>query len=276
MNRTSRALLLALVGTGLSAAVAPAAVDSGRDASRAVATDPSSATTRPSAGEGEARVPRGGRAYALPFDPRFRYSMLEPTPEQIGEMEKFVGDHCPNRFKAYQNFNAPLGPNGNGHERLQRAMVHGYLELQMLLGENPDLYGLKVEQMELQDKIFGKVAEARERAREGDYARVRDELRPLEERLRENRRKQADLRVLQLSDALEREKQLRDSLAAGKSADVDKAVDDDIRFGGRIMWPPVWGGGPGPGGGGGRFGRPYGGGGGGGGGPTTEPSRRGR
>lgn len=276
MNKQSRALLLALVGTGLSAAVAPAAVESNnRGAAPSVATDPSSATTQPAA-------PGGGRPVPMPLplpmqgDQRFRYSMITPTAEQISAMEKFVQEHCPNRFKAYQNFTAPIGPMGNGRERLQRALVRGYLELQILEAEDSDMFGLKVQQMELQDKVFGMVADAREGGRDTDYTKVRSDLRPLEEQLRANRRQQAALRVQRLSDALEREKQTLGSLEGSGANDVAKAVEDDVHYGGRILWGGPWGpGGPGPGGGGGGggFGRPFGGRGGGG--PTTEPSRRG-
>jgi hypothetical protein len=274
MNMKSKPLLLALFGSGLFAAVAVAAIDSNPAPSSANAGGASPPTTQPAAApeqRGPSRMGGGFGGRPFPVDPRQRSWRFTPTPEQVKEMEDFIRVNSPNRFQAYQNFNAGADPMGNMHDRLQHALVRGYLELRML-SEDSEIYDLKLQQIKAQDDIFGIVADMRKSGSRSASSQARAKLRRLEENLREVRKQEATLRVQRLSDALEREKQRLADLTASSPADVDAAVQEDLQYSGQILWGNPWGGGLGRGGPG--FGRPFGGPPGGG--PTTEPSRRGQ
>jgi hypothetical protein len=160
-----------------------------------------------------------------------------PTTQQITDAEAFVNQYSPIHFRIYQ---AAAQRNPDRHERIQWVIVHGYLDLQVVKGEDADLYQMKLDEIRLQDKFFGILWSARDGFRPLDRtdSKLREELRPVEMELIAKRKEEASHRLAKMQLAVEREKQKLASLETPSSGAVDSLIDQDIDNSGRVMMGP--------------------------------------
>jgi hypothetical protein len=186
--------------------------------------------------------PRGGYR---PPDARPPLGMrrgTEPTTQQVHDAEAFVSMHSPNHFKLYErSIGRPI------HPRMEAAIVQGLIELQAMEAADLELYKMKLDQIEVQDKIFGITDAQRESGRAVDRKSLREQLRPQEQKLIELRKAEAHHRLERMAEALEKEKTRLANLEQMGSTGVDLLIDQDIDrigrgffggFGGR-GYPPM-------------------------------------
>jgi hypothetical protein len=170
--------------------------------------------------------------------------MPPPTPEQLREAEAFAEKNSPNRYHAFKRF-AEASNNQENTTRMRMSIVRGLLEMQALGREDNELYDMKLEEMRLDDQIFGAVAEYRKRVQNGEQvsrADLRDQIKPQFKELLALRVKQAEHRIKKMETALadeqsrlERLKKVSDE---GLSARLEQEIESGGVFTSRGFGPP--------------------------------------
>jgi len=217
--------------------------------------EPSSTAKVDSSAATQVRPASRPAEYGRPFigEPGRPRPNFPPSDEQVRAAEAFVGTHSPNHFKMYQELPDRFQP--------RSAIVQGYLDLQAVGLADPDLYKMKIDEIELQDKIFGILAKRAEGLI--DRQSAREQIRPLEKQVIELRRAEANHRIERMQIAIQNEKDRVKNLDQISANGVDAMIDNEIEHG--ISNGPfrlgLFRGAPGPGG---FRGMPP---------PTTSPSR---
>ena len=171
----------------------------------------------------------------------FRRRLLNgaPTEQEITEAEKFLKTYSPNRYNAYQK----LMDHGAKHPFIQRGMVNGYLQLQFLETQDTELYQMKLDELGLEDQMFGIVSDAREGSEKLGREALRDRLRKLDQQLMDKREDEAKHRIQKMQQAVDNEKDHLHKLQTADAAAIDNRIDQEIDSVGRL---PGIAGGAGP------------------------------
>jgi hypothetical protein len=167
-----------------------------------------------------------------------------PTDQDIAAAEEFLKTNSPNRYKAYQKLMA----SGGKHPFIQRGIVHGYLQVQLLKDQDPELYKMKIDELGLEDEMFGIVSDARKGGQPIDRESLRKQLRPVDHALIEKRKEEFQHRIQKMQQAVDNEKLHLDKLQTADAAAIENRIDQEIDSVGRL---------PGIAGGGGPGGRPF-------------------
>jgi hypothetical protein len=185
---------------------------------------PQSATSRPTDTEAVRRRP-GDRG-----------KDFKPTEQQIADAEAFIEKHSPNRFRAYKR----MKEIGSGpHMNLKRWIAGNHLALKAVENADPELYAMKLDELRLEDDIFGVVDAAREKGT-FDKEKIRQETRPMMKELVAKRKEQAAHRIERMKAALAAEQKQLDEMNASSDQWIDKRLNEELSRGGRLV-PPLAG-----------------------------------
>jgi hypothetical protein len=183
----------------------------------------------PRGGRREGRWPRGERQNPGP-----------PTEEEWREAAASMQALAPNAWARFLDI-----PEHEPFRRVyQRRIVDRFQELERLKERNRDQYDGEVEQLRIEDDIFGIAARLREA--EGDAAeRLKADLRERVERLIDLRISNREMRIARLSKQLDNERRKLEGDKANKPQAVQKKYDWILsRAGGGLFGNPGGRGGP--------------------------------
>ena len=158
---------------------------------------------------------------------------FRPTDQQIADAEAFIEKYSPNRFRAYKKVREA---GGGPHLNLKRAIARNYLELRAIETADAALFAMKMEELKIEDDIFGIVAMARESGEKGD--RVRAAIRPKVLELETNKKEQMLHRIEKMKAAMVAEQKKFDDMNDGSDRWINQRVNEEINRGGRLV-PPV-------------------------------------
>ena len=107
--------------------------------------------TRTERGEG---TPPWRRGESEPFQPARGYGGDMPTDQQWEEVSAFMAEHSQRRWTSIQSLADDRAP-------LRRRVWGRYLAMQQMRKDNPRLYETRLQQLRLEDKVFGLVEDYR-------------------------------------------------------------------------------------------------------------------
>jgi hypothetical protein len=188
----------------------------------------------PAGAPGDGREGRMRSAQSRPHEgampPRhYGFRDFSPSDDQVAKAEAFVQEHSPNRFKAYKNAVGPSRP------FLVRSIVRGYLELKALENEDSALYSMKLDQLTVEDGIFGMVAAARESQLPKE--KLREQVRPLVKELLAKRKQEMQHRIDKLEIAKIAETRRLNELNNIGESWIDTRIDEEMGRNGRFTVP---------------------------------------
>jgi hypothetical protein len=160
-----------------------------------------------------------------------------PTAEQIKKAEDFLQTYSRHRYQAYKELIAERPRPG-----IQRAMVNGYIELYLLQYQDSELYQMKLDELALEDQIFGMITDARNSPEKVDQQQLHDDLRPVFQKLIDKRKQESNRRIKRMQDAVDNEKKRLDKLQTIDEARLDERIDQEIASGSRLPLGIVGGG----------------------------------
>lgn len=167
--------------------------------------------------------------------PGDRLKDFKPTEQQIADAEAFIEKHSPNRFRAYKR----MKEIGSGpHLNLKRWIAKNHLELKAVENADPELYAMKLDELKIEDDIFGVVASAREKGN-FDKEKIRQETRPMMKELVAKRKEQAAHRIERMKSALAAEQKQLDEMNDSSDKWIDARLNEELIRGGRLV-PPVF------------------------------------
>ena len=155
---------------------------------------------------------------------------FKPNDQQIADAEAFIEKHSPNRFRAYKRVKETgVGP----HANLKRWITRSHVDLKALENADPELYAMKLDELKIEDDIFGAVAASREK---GD--KLREELRPMIRQLEVKRKQEAMHRIEKIKSALVAEQKQLDDMNEASDRWIEMRLAEEMSRGGRLV-PPV-------------------------------------
>lgn len=152
-------------------------------------SEQSRTTTRPESGM-QAGQPVRPRDFNR--DPRRRGPAV--SPEEWERAQAFLKQHSPNRLMQYMK----LYP--AAQERVQRVLMNRYRNLMRLQAAAPELYKTKVQEVELEDEVFGICLKIK--AGDGDVTALQASLKPKLAALFDKGIEERQLRIAMLEKAL--------------------------------------------------------------------------
>jgi hypothetical protein len=112
-----------------------------------------------------------------------------PTAEEEAEARTFLEKNCPRRYATVQR--------GRKDGKVPTSLVRSYFDLEALRTAEPDLYDMKVEQVQLEDKIFGLTEAARGKPTTQSTTELREKVRQLVQmRIEEHQRRLDKLKFI--------------------------------------------------------------------------------
>jgi HPt (histidine-containing phosphotransfer) domain-containing protein len=164
---------------------------------------------------------------------RQRMKDFAASPQQIKEAEIFFEAHTPNHFRAYKK----ALERGNGtHPWMQKWLAHNHMELKAIEAADAQLYAMKLDQLQIEDKLFGIVADAPEKGT-GEREKLRAEMRPLAKALAEKRKEEAAHRIARMQAALAAEQAQLNEMDNASEPWVDKRIAEEFKRNGRLFPP---------------------------------------
>jgi hypothetical protein len=163
---------------------------------------------------------------------RGRFKDFNPTPAQVTEAEAFFEVQSPAHYRAYKK----AMERGGSHRWLQKWIVRNHVELKAVETADPQLYAMKLDQIRIEDKIFGIVADANEPG-PVDREKVREELRPIVNELVATRKQESAHRIERLQTALKNEQSRLDAINESSDSWVDARISEELSRGGRLAVP---------------------------------------
>ena len=118
---------------------------------------------------------------------------------------------------------------------MRYSIVRGHIEMQAIDREDHELYEMKLDEMRLDDQIFGAVAEYRKRTQSGEQANrteLRDQIRPQFKELLAIRRKEAEHRIEKMQVALKDEQARLEKLKRVSDEGLSARLEQEIEYGG--------------------------------------------
>jgi hypothetical protein len=197
------------------------------------------------ASKGEPRIPTDAPRGEIKSALRQRLRDFNPTERQIEEAQAFYSQHAPNFFKAYTDERELLFKRNPKARLLQKWITHNHLELRAIESADPKLYEMKLEQLGIEDKIMGKVADARSKKTLGQ-PETQSDIRTLTEGLLDSRKKEAAHRIIRMKALLDSEQKQLDEMSASGSAWVEAQMQKEIGRGGQFIPPEARADGNGP------------------------------
>jgi hypothetical protein len=137
-----------------------------------------------------------------PRDPlrESRRRSAAPTREEWEQARTFLQLHSPNRLKQFMNLRFP-----QAQERVQWVLMNRYRNLMRLKSLSPDLYDVKVQEVELEDEVFGICLKIK--SSQGDTEALRASLKPKLAALFDKGIEERQLRIGMLEKTLARQKE---------------------------------------------------------------------
>ncbi len=164
-----------------------------------------------------------------------RKSLKEFTPseEQVVEAERFFEANSPFHFRAYKKAMERSGL----HQFLRKWIAHNHLDLKAVENTDPQLFAMKLDQLQIEDKIFGIVADAREKG-VMQRDRLRAELQPVLRDLVAKRKEEASHRIERMKLAMEAEQKQLDEMNEHPEPWIEARITEELARGGRLFLPP--------------------------------------
>ena len=158
---------------------------------------------------------------------------FKPTEQQVADAEAFIETHAPNRFRAYKK-TRDAGP--GAHLNLKRWIARNHLELKALENADPELYAMKLDELRIEDDIFGVVSAPREKG-PADRERVRQEIRPMLQELLAKRKEESAHRIARMRTALQSEQKQLDEMSTDSDQWITARLNEELSRGGRLVLP---------------------------------------
>ena len=177
--------------------------------------------------------PGTSRPAAPKLTVRQRMKDFAATPQQIRDAEAFFESHTPHHFGAYKKaIEKANGP----HLWMQKWLAHNHMELKAIENADAPLYAMKLEQLGLDDQMFGLVADAPDKS-PAEREKLRAEMRPLAKELAEKRKEEAAHRIARMKAALEAEQAQLDAMDNSSDPWVEKRINAELKRNGRLFSP---------------------------------------
>ncbi len=157
-----------------------------------------------------------------------------PSEEQVVDAERFFEVNSPFHFRAYKK---AMEHTPGMRQFLRKWIAHNHSELKKVENTDQELFSMKLEQLQIEDKVFGVVADAREKGvLERD--RLRMELQPLMNDLVAKRKEEAAHRIERMKRALQAEQKQLDEMNERPEPWIDARITQELNRGGRLFSPP--------------------------------------
>ena len=153
---------------------------------------------------------------------------LQANEALIKDAEVFFKTHAPNHLAAYRRYME----RGKGqHINLRTWIVSSYMDLRAVENADPKLYEIKLDELKIQDDIFGKVTENRS---VNDKKLLREDLKPLMKDLLKKKKQASALRIEKLKVMIENEKKFL-SIDPTDDKIISSKVEEEIDRGARLF-----------------------------------------
>jgi len=156
-----------------------------------------------------------------------------PSDEQVIEAERFFEVNSPFHFRAYKKAMERSGL----HPFLRKWIAHNHRDLKAVENTDPPLFAMKLEQLQIEDRIFGIVADAREKG-VLQRDRLRAELQPVLSELVSKRKEEAAHRIERMKSALQAEQKKLDEMNEHPEPWIEARITEELARGGRLFLPP--------------------------------------
>jgi len=160
-----------------------------------------------------------GRSDGSSRDDRAGRANKEDMEQFREKMEKFCKDHAPRRWAALEGDKSPMRFGG---------MYFRFRGLVMLENQDPELYKIKVRQIEIDDEEYGLMKEIRDARRTSDSDAINSKtakLRDLSQEYIASRIDERKHRIVSLQKSIEKEKNLLASDEQNKDALIAERVE---------------------------------------------------
>lgn len=157
-----------------------------------------------------------------------------PSDEQVADAERFFETNSPHHYRAYKRGME----RSNLHQFLRKWIARNHLDLKAVDNTDPQLFAMKLDQLQIEDRVFGIVADAREKGTL-DRERLRIELKPLLNDLVAKRMEEAAHRIERMKVALQTEQKKLDEMSERPESWIDVRILEEFARGGRLFSPQM-------------------------------------